>query len=94
MHARCDSPDTVARRRMGWAGRVGRAIFLIEEVFMANMDRRDFLKAGSIATVGTYFAGSTKTHLMAAPEAEPAKPIAANDTYSNRPDWSGRAGPG
>ena len=46
---------------------------------MANMDRRDFLKAGSIATVGTYFAGSTKMHLMAAPVAEPAKPIAAND---------------
>ena len=46
---------------------------------MANMDRRDFLKTGSIATVGTYFAGSTKMHLMAAPEAEPAKPIAAND---------------
>ncbi len=46
---------------------------------VANMDRRDFLKTGSIATVGTYFAGSVKTHLMAAPEAEPAKPIAAND---------------
>jgi len=46
---------------------------------LANMDRRDFLKAGSIATVGTYFAGSRKIHLMAAPQAEPAKPIAAND---------------
>ena len=44
---------------------------------MANMDRRDFLKTGSMA--GTYFAGSTKMHLMAAPEPEPAKPIAAND---------------
>ena len=44
---------------------------------MASMDRRDFLKAGSIA--GTYFVGSTKMHLMAAQEAEPAKPIAAND---------------
>jgi predicted dehydrogenase len=43
------------------------------------MDRRDFLKTGSIATVGTYLTGSTKTHLMAAPEAEPARPIAAND---------------
>ncbi len=41
------------------------------------MDRRDFLKAGSIA--GTYFIGGAKTHLMAAPGAEPAKPIAAND---------------
>jgi len=43
------------------------------------MDRRDFLKAGTIGTVGTYFNGSTKVHLLAAPEAEPAKPIAAND---------------
>jgi predicted dehydrogenase len=43
------------------------------------MDRRDFLKAGSIATVGTYFAGSRKMHLMAAPQAEPPKAIAAND---------------
>ena len=32
-----------------------------------------------MATAGTYFVGSTKTHLMAAPEAEPARPIAAND---------------
>jgi len=44
------------------------------------MDRRNFLKTGSIATVGTYLAGAGKVHLMAAPEAEPAKPIAANDT--------------
>jgi predicted dehydrogenase len=43
------------------------------------MDRRDFLKTGSIATVGSYFAGATKMHLMAAPQPEPAKPIAAND---------------
>lgn len=43
------------------------------------MDRRDFLKTGSIATVGTFFSGSTQTHLMAAPEPEPAKPLAAND---------------
>jgi predicted dehydrogenase len=43
------------------------------------MDRRNFLKTGSVATVGTYLAGSVKTHLMAAPEQEPAKPIAAND---------------
>ncbi len=46
---------------------------------MAKIDRRDFLKTGSIATAATYFAGSTKMHLMAAPEPEPAKPIAAND---------------
>jgi len=43
------------------------------------MDRRDFLKAGSMATVGTYLTGTTKTFLMAAPVAEPAKPVAAND---------------
>jgi predicted dehydrogenase len=46
---------------------------------VAKMDRRDFLKRGSIATAGTYLVGSTKTHLMAAPVAEPARPIAAND---------------
>jgi len=46
---------------------------------MAKMDRRDFLRTGSIATVGTYLAGSTKTHLMAASAPEPARPIAAND---------------
>lgn len=44
------------------------------------MDRRDFLKTGSIGTVGTYLAGGTKTHLMAAPEPEPAKPVSPNDT--------------
>jgi predicted dehydrogenase len=43
------------------------------------MDRRNFIRTGSIATAGTYFAGSVKTHLMAAPEPGPAKPIAAND---------------
>jgi predicted dehydrogenase len=46
---------------------------------VSNVNRRDFLKTGSIATAGTYFVGSTKTHLMATPEAEPGKPIAAND---------------
>ncbi len=43
------------------------------------MDRRNFIKSGSIGTAGTYLAGSMKTHLMAMPEQEPAKPIAAND---------------
>ena len=43
------------------------------------MDRRDFMKTGSIASVRTFFAGSTKSHLMAAPEEEPAKAVAAND---------------
>ena len=41
------------------------------------MHRRDFLKAGTIA--GTYFVGSTKTHLLAAPQAEPGRPFSAND---------------
>jgi predicted dehydrogenase len=43
------------------------------------MDRRNFIKSGSIGTAGTYLAGSMKTHLMAMPEQEPAKPVAAND---------------
>ena len=43
------------------------------------MDRRNFLKTGSIATVGTYLTGATKTFVMAAPAGEPAKPVAAND---------------
>src|SRR5690242_14990949 len=43
------------------------------------IDRRSFLKTGSIATVGTYLTGATKTHLMAAPEADTGGPIAAND---------------
>jgi predicted dehydrogenase len=47
---------------------------------MPYMDRRGFLKTGSIATVATYLTGSTQTHLMATPQPEPAKPIAANDT--------------
>ena len=47
---------------------------------MTSMDRRGFLKTGSIGTVATYLTGSTQTHLMAAPQPEPAKPIAANDT--------------
>ena len=44
-----------------------------------KMDRRDLLKTGTIATAGTYFAGGSKTHLLAAPVAEPGKPISAND---------------
>jgi predicted dehydrogenase len=43
------------------------------------IDRRDFLKSGSIATVGSYLTGAVKTHLMAGPQPEPGKPIAAND---------------
>src|SRR5579864_8601929 len=43
------------------------------------MDRRDFLRTGSTVTAGTFFAGAAKVHLMAGPEAEPGKPIAAND---------------
>jgi len=54
--------------------------FVLEEDGVAKLDRRDFLKRGSIVTAGTFFAGSTRTHLLAAAEAEPAKPIAANDS--------------
>jgi len=46
---------------------------------VSAMDRRNFLQGGTIATVGTYLAGSRKTHLLAALEAEPANPVAAND---------------
>ncbi len=46
---------------------------------MVSMDRRDFLKSGSIATAGTYLAGPVQTHLMAAPDEKPARPVAAND---------------
>ncbi len=44
---------------------------------MANINRRDFIKTGSIA--GTYLVGSTKTHLMAVEDREPAGPVAPND---------------
>jgi len=46
---------------------------------VTKFDRRGFLKAGSIVTAGTFFAGSAKTHLLAAVPGEPARPIAAND---------------
>ncbi len=46
---------------------------------MAIFGRRDFLKKGSIMTAGTFFAGSTKIHLLAGVEGEPPKPIAPND---------------
>ena len=46
---------------------------------MAKFDRRDFLKAGSIATAGTFLVGNARTHLLAGVQGEPAKPVAAND---------------
>jgi len=46
---------------------------------VAKLDRRGFLKRGSIVTASTFLSGSTKLHLLAAAEGEPPKPIAAND---------------
>jgi predicted dehydrogenase len=44
-----------------------------------KMDRRDFLKTGSIMTAGTFISGGMKIHAMAQQSGEPAKPLAAND---------------
>ena len=44
----------------------------------SGFNRRDFLKAGSAVTAGTFIADGLKTHLLAAEE-QPAAPIAAND---------------
>ena len=46
---------------------------------MVKLDRRGFLKTGSIATAGSFLAGNARLHLLAAAQDEPAKPIAAND---------------
>ena len=46
---------------------------------MDKLDRRAFLKKGSIATAGSFLAGNARLHLLAAAQDEPAKPIAAND---------------
>jgi len=45
----------------------------------ADLNRREFLKAGSVLTTGSFLAGGTRVHLLAAEQAEPARPIAAND---------------
>ena len=44
----------------------------------SGFNRRDFLKAGSAVTAGSFIADGLKTHLLAAEE-QPAAPIAAND---------------
>jgi predicted dehydrogenase len=44
-----------------------------------KVDRRDFLKTGTIMTAGTLIPGGTKYHAMAEEPGEPAKPVAAND---------------
>ena len=44
----------------------------------SGFNRRDFLKAGSAVTAGTFIVDGLKTHLLAAEE-PPAAPIAAND---------------
>jgi len=44
-----------------------------------KVDRRNFLKAGSIMTAGTFISGGMTYHAMAEEQGEPAKPVAAND---------------
>ncbi|MGH7869275.1 MAG: Gfo/Idh/MocA family protein, partial [Candidatus Dormibacteraceae bacterium] len=43
------------------------------------MNRRDFLKTGSMMTASTLVAGGVSYHALAEEPGEPAKPIAAND---------------
>jgi len=44
-----------------------------------NVNRRDFLKAGSVLTTGSFLVGGTRVHLLAAEEDEPARPPSPND---------------
>jgi hypothetical protein len=44
-----------------------------------NVNRRDFLKVGSVLTTGSFLVGGTRVHLLAAEQGEPARPHAAND---------------
>ena len=44
-----------------------------------GVTRRDFLKAGSIVTTGSFLAGGVRTHLLAEVEGEPARSISPND---------------
>ena len=44
-----------------------------------RVDRRDFLKAGTLATTSTFLAGGMPTHLLAEVQAEPEHPRSAND---------------
>src|SRR5215472_9093143 len=44
-----------------------------------RLNRRDFLKAGSVVTAETFFADEVQTHLLAQAQAEPERPHTAND---------------
>jgi len=44
-----------------------------------NVNRRDFLKAGSVLTTGSFLVGGTRVHLLAAEQDEPARSHSAND---------------
>jgi len=46
---------------------------------MPKLGRRDFLKAGGIATAETFLARTANSHLLAEVQGEPAKPVTAND---------------
>ncbi len=45
----------------------------------AGLNRRDFLKAGSVVTAETFFVDGAQTHLLAQAQAEPERPHSAND---------------
>src|SRR5437879_2656235 len=44
-----------------------------------RVDRRDFLRAGTLATTSTFLAGGIPTHLLAEVQTEPERPRSAND---------------
>ncbi len=44
-----------------------------------HVNRREFLKAGSILTTGSFLVGGTQVHLLAAEQGELARPHSAND---------------
>ncbi|HLW79784.1 MAG TPA: Gfo/Idh/MocA family oxidoreductase, partial [Terriglobia bacterium] len=44
-----------------------------------GFSRRDFLKAGSVVTAETFWAGGAQTHLLAQAQGEPAGPHSPND---------------
>src|SRR5262249_38764575 len=41
--------------------------------------RRDFLKAGTLATTSTFLSGGVRTHLLGEVQGEPERPRSAND---------------
>ena len=45
----------------------------------ANVNRRDFLKAGSVLTTGSFLVAGTQVHSLVAEQGEPARPHPAND---------------